>query len=266
MGAVKESGMDELINFGMEIIRGAGDEAMSFYGKGSSDVKFDDGVVTEAELRLMEFFQKQLKKKFPKHLAFENRKGKMEYSEGEKKYLWIFNALDGVANFQAGFPIWGISLSLLENFWPMFGLFHMPATGDIFRAQAGKRAFWGDKEISVSEQQDINDESLFLTYSRFHNDYTSTFPGKIRDFGCTIAHLCYVATGRAEGAIVANESYQNMAAASVIVEAAGGKIYKMDGKELILNEYLDEERVNEDLLITSPHMYSQIRGYLEANS
>ncbi|GAF91915.1 unnamed protein product, partial [marine sediment metagenome] len=79
-------------------------------------------------------------------------------------------------------------------------------------------------------------ESLLLTYSRFHHHYHSTFPGKIRDLGCTAAHICYVATGRAEAALIANESYQDLAAACIIVEAAGGKIYKLDGSEFLLNE------------------------------
>jgi myo-inositol-1(or 4)-monophosphatase len=41
--------------------------------------------------------------------------------------------------------------------------------------------------------------------------------------------MCYVAAGRAEAAIIARETFQDLAAARVIIEAAGLKICKMDG-------------------------------------
>ncbi|NVM26248.1 MAG: inositol monophosphatase [Desulfobacterales bacterium] len=250
----------------MEVIRRSGEEALSYYGKGKPNLKFDDELITEAELHLTEFYQDQLRAHFPEHQVFEGRQENKGYTHEGKRYVWIYDALDGVANFQAGIPIWGISLALLENFWPIFGMFYMPATGDLFQAQAGGKAFWGDKEIRVSAQEDINDESLLLTYSRFHQHYHSTFPGKIRDLGCTSAHICYVATGRAEAAVIANESYRDLAAARVILEAAGGEIYKMDGSEFLLDEYIDGQRIDDHLLVVGPEIYSQVRNYLQETS
>jgi len=253
----------ELKEFAVEMLNGLGEKALAYYGRGDARLKFDESLVTKAELQLTEFFQEQLHANFPEHLVFNSSPTNRDYSHEGKRYLWIHDALEGVANFQAGIPIWGVSLALLENFWPVFGVFYMPATGDIFHAQAGQKAFRGEEEIHVSTQEDINDESLLLTYSRFHNNYSSTFPGKIRDLGCTVAHLCYFAMGRAEAAVIANESYSDLAAARVIVEAAGGKIYKMDGSEFFLNEYLDEQRIEDHLLVVSPDNYSQVSNCLQ---
>jgi len=263
MVASKRDGIEDLTQFAMEVIRRSGEEALSYYGKGNPNVKFDDELVTEAELHLTDFYQDQLHAHFPEHQVFKNIQENKGYTHEGKRYLWIYDALDGVANFQAGIPIWGTSLALLENFWPILGVFYMPATGDLFHAQAGNKAFWGKREIRVSAQENINDESLLLTYSRFHHYYHPTFPGKIRDLGCTTAHICYVAMGRAEAAVIANESYQGLAAARVIIEAAGGKIYKMDGSEFFLDEYLDGQRIDDHLLVVAPDTYSQARKYLQ---
>lgn len=263
MVASKSHGIEDLTQFAMEVIRGSGEEALSYYGKGKPDLKFDDELVTEAELHLTEFYQDQLRARFPEHQIFEGKQEKRGYTHEGERYVWIYDALDGVANFQAGIPIWGISLALLENFWPILGMFYMPVTGDLFQAQAGHKAFWGKREIRVSAQEDINDESLLLTYSRFHHHYHSTFPGKIRNLGCTAAHICYVATGRAEAAVIANESYRDLAAARVILEAAGAKIYKMDGSEFLLDEYIDGQRIDEHLLVAAPEICSQVRTYLQ---
>jgi myo-inositol-1(or 4)-monophosphatase len=218
--------------------------------------------VTEAELRLGEFFREELYDRFPEHQVYMNRQGEEGYTHGGKRHVWVFDPLDGVANFQAGIPIWGLSLSLYENHWPVMGLFHMPVTGDLFYAQAGQKAYRGDEEIRVSQQEEINDESLLLTYSRFHNHYRSNFPGKIRDLGCTSAHVCYVAMGRAEAALLGSETYQDLAAVRIIIEAAGGHIFKMDGSELFLNEYLNGQKIEDHLLVASPDKFSQVRNYL----
>ena len=263
MTASKRHGIKDLTKFAMEVIRRSGDEALAFYGKGNPRIKFDEELVTEADYHLMEFFQDQLADRFPEHQIFKNDKASTEYTHDEKRYLWIFDPLDGVANFQAGIPIWGTSLALIENFWPIFGVFYMPSTEDLFYAQAEQKAYWKKEEINVSEQKNINDESLLLTYSRFHQSYRTTFPGKIRDLGCTGAHICYVAMGRAEAAVIANESFQDLAAACIILEAAGGKICKMDGGDFFLNEHLDGQKINDHLMVLAPDIYSQVRNCLK---
>jgi myo-inositol-1(or 4)-monophosphatase len=258
--------IEDLTEFAMEVIHLSGKEALRYYGKGNPDVKFDDELVIKAELYLTEFFQGQLKTHFPEHQVFNYNQGNKGYTHEGKRYLWIYDPLDGVANFQAGIPIWGISLALLENFWPILGMFYMPATNDLFLAQVGHKAFRDEEEIHVSSQDTITDESLLLTHSRFHQYYHPTFPGKIRDLGCTAAHLCYVAMGRAEAAVIANESYQDLAAARVIIETAGAKIFNMDGSGFSLDDYLDGQRIDDHLLVSSPDICSQVLSYLKESS
>jgi len=254
----KDHGIEDLLRFALEVIHSAGKEALTFYGKGRFDMKFDEGLVTEAELHAMEFFKEQLGIKFPDHIIFENNQELNEYTHEGNRYLWIYDALDGVANFQAGIPVWGMSLGLMDNFWPVFGVFYLPSTGDIFYARAGKEAYWGNVKINLLSQDYLNDESVLLTYSRFHQHYSSTFPGKIRSLGCTAAHICYVAMGRADAAVIAHETYQDLSAASVIIEAAGGKIFRMDGSEFLLNDYLNGEKIDEHLLVVAPEACQQI--------
>ena len=257
---------EDLADFALETIRSAGQEALPYYGRGRPDMKFDEELVTEAELRLSEFFQNSLNAHFPEHQIFLNNHESIDYTHEKKRYLWVFDALDGVANFQAGIPVWGMSLALLENFWPVFGVFFMPVTGDIFHAQAGKEAFWGNREMKAGHSAEINDESVLLTYARFHNHYSCNFPGKVRSLGCTAAHICYVAAGRAEAAILAGETYQNLAATRVITEAAGIKLYQMDGSEFFLNEYLDGSKIGETLLAVSPDNLQNIQDCLRTAS
>ena len=165
-----------------------------------------------------------------------------------------------MANFQAGIPIWGISLALIENFWPVFGAVYMPATGDLFYAQAGAKAYRERTEIHISQKENINDESIMFIYSRFHHDSHSSFPGKILNMGSTAAHMCYIAMGRAEVAVASHESYRGLAAAHIIVEAAGGKMFKMNGGDFHLGDYLDGQKIEEPVMVLAPGIFSQVRG------
>jgi myo-inositol-1(or 4)-monophosphatase len=254
--------IQELAQFAKDVVRRTGDAAMQFYGKGNPEMKFDSELVTEAELRLVDLFKSELRSRFPEHGMFGDALPTKDYVHGEKGYLWIYDALDGVANFQAGIPIWGTSLALLENFWPIFGVFYMPVTGDLFFAEEGKKAYWGEKEMSIPDPGEISNESLLLTYSRFHNHYRSTFPGKIRNLGSTAAHICYVARGRAEAALLAHVSYQDLAAAQIILKAAGGKIRTLDGKDFHLSDYLTGQRIEDHLLAAPDGAHASIQRYL----
>ena len=256
-------GMEDLTEFAIDVIRKAGSESLRYYGRGNPETKFDAELVTEAEIHLIDFFTNQLHSRFPEHGIFGGEILNREYEHGGKGYLWIFDALDGVANFQAGIPIWGISLALLENFWPVFGVFYMPVTGDLFHAQPGQKAYWKNEEIRIPDQGEISNESVLLTYSRFHNNYRSTFPGKIRNLGSTAAHICYVARGKAEGALLTNVSYQDLAAAQIILMAAGGKIFRMDGKDFHLGEYLHGHKIDKYLIAASREAYQAIKMYLQ---
>jgi myo-inositol-1(or 4)-monophosphatase len=75
--------------------------------------------------------------------------------------------------------------------------------------------------------------------------------------------MCYVAMGRADAAVITNDSFQGLAAARVIVEAAGGKICKMDGSDFHLNEYLDGQRIDVHLIVAAAESVTQARRFLQ---
>ncbi len=259
----EESRIEDLTQFAKDAISRTGDVALRYYGKGDPELRFDESLVTEAELHLANFFRSRLQATFPEHRLYGDAEMEKDYVHGQKGYMWVFDAPCGVANFQAGIPIWGVSLALLENHWPIFGAFYMPATGDLFYAEAGKKAYWGREEIHVAGSGEISNESLLLTYSRFQGRYRSSFPGKIRNMGCNASHICYVARGRAEAALIANVSYPDLAAAKIILDAAGGEIRCLDGRELNFSDYLEGQKIDEHLIAAPKGAHKSISMYLQ---
>ncbi len=255
-------GIDELVGFALGTIRQLGAAAMAYYGKGDPVMKFDEQLVTAADLHLRERFETMLKAQFPTHRIFGSSFSEEGYTHDDRRHLWIFDPIDGVDNFQTGVPIWAMSLALLDNFWPILGVVFMPATNDLFFARAGEEARHNDRRIAIPDRGEVNDESVIFTFSRFHQHYAPDFPGKIRNLGSTCAHICYVAVGRADAAVIANESYRDLAAARVIIEAAGGRLNRMDGGEFFLNDYLNGARIEDHLLAAAPGNYHSVRQCL----
>lgn len=253
----------ELNAFAQQAIQKMGQEALTFYGKGQAGQPFDQDLVTQAELRLNDAFLDQLSGRFPDHQLYGREPVTEGYSHEGKRFLWVFDPLDGVDNFQTGIPIWGMSLALYENHWPVLGLFFMPATKDLFRAVAGGPAYWNDRPIHITERADLSQESVILTYSRFNQSYRCRFTGKIRAMGSTGVHLCYVAMGRADAAIVDNEYFKDLAALRVIVESAGGKLYKLDGSAFLLGDFIDGQKIDEPVMVTGAANVVTVRNCLQ---
>jgi len=54
-----------------------------------------------------------------------------------------------------------------------------------------------------------------------------------------------------------------LAAARVILEAAGGKVCNFDGCDFHLNEYLDGQKIDDHLLVAAPESFAQVRKCLK---
>ena len=253
---------DELLEFALKMTKECGITAMKYYGRGDPHVKFDDGLITEAEIAILGTAKDQLDRLTPQPTIYGEGEIGTSYKHGGGGYLWVIDPIDGTASFQAGIPVWGISVALFENFWPIFGIFYMPVTDELYWAMEGGSAYKNSVKISIGEVHEIDNESLLLTYSRFHQDFGSTFPGKIRNLGSAAAHIMYVASGRAEGALFKNVSFKDLAAAQIILNAAGGEIVFLDGKTFHLSEYLDGQKITDPLIAVPKGEYKFISGYI----
>lgn len=257
------SDIRNLNRFAVQTLQQMGQLALKYYGRGGHQAPFDQDLVTRAEVDLSDAFARHIASHFPRHQIYGQSPLDDAYTHEDNRFLWIFDPLDGVDNFQTGIPLWGMSLALYENHWPIVGLFFMPATNDLFFAQAGKSALWNERPIAITDRGEFTQESLLLTYSRFHQHYQNLSPGKMRCFGSTGAHACYVAMGRAEAAITASETFKDLAAVRVIVEAAGGKLYKSDGSDFFLGEYVDGRRIEGHVVIGGSAGIASLQSYLK---
>jgi myo-inositol-1(or 4)-monophosphatase len=255
--------LDEMLTFSKGLARASGALAMSYYGKANPTLKYDYNLITEADLAVQEYIRREVKASYPNH-KFLGEEGKSLPEDRDlQEPLWVVDPVDGSAAFSAGMPIWGVSISLFDGTRPVLGVFHLPVTGELYSAVSGAPAMLNDREIAVRDES-VDNESLLLTYSRFHSDFVTQFPGKVRSLGSSVAHIAYVARGAACGAVLGNVHVWDVAAGQVILQAAGGSIRDLSGKLVEMSNYLEGEKIDRVLVAAAKGQHKEIISTLEA--
>jgi myo-inositol-1(or 4)-monophosphatase len=251
---------NDILTFAEDIAKEGGKIAMSHYGKADPKLKFDMSLVTEADIEVQSHLESKINSMYPEHKFFGEESSNITNINAQ--HLWVVDPVDGTAAFSSELPIWGVSISHFYEGELKFGVFYMPATDDLYTGM-GKKAFHNGKPIKARVDDQVDNECVLLTYSRFHQDFTSDFPGKIRSLGSSVAHVAYVARGAAWGTLLGRVHIWDIAPGLAILKAAGGEIRDLDGKLFDPMEFMDGSSVDRVFLAAAKGQHDQILRYLK---
>lgn len=170
--------------------------------------------------------------------------------QGKEGFL-IMDAIDGTMNASRGVPFYCCSLAYSIDYRlssvvdaAVIDL----STGDIYHASKEKGAYWnkdriyarGSRSINGSKQDYQQDMLIGMNISGVSADTFNRLSRliskaiHIRHFGANALELCYFARGLMDAYIDFRGKIRptDMAAAYLIVNEAGGKIYSDNGSEL----------------------------------
>jgi myo-inositol-1(or 4)-monophosphatase len=252
----------EMLTFTKGLAQASGALALSYYGRANPTLKYDHNLITEADLVVEEYIRNEVRDTYPSHKFLGEEMHSQSDDRDLQEPLWVVDPVDGSAAFCAGMPIWGVSISLFDGTKPVLGVFYLPVTGELYSAVAGGPAMLNDRIIKVRDEI-IDNESLLLTYSRFHSDFRAHFSGKVRSLGSTVAHIAYVARGAACGAVLGNVHIWDVAAGLVILEAAGGEFRDLDNKKVDLSKYMEGEKIDRILIAAPKGLHRDISATLQ---
>ena len=207
------------------------------FGKVGYALKGKANLVTVADVASQKAILTLIKKHFPTHDYMAEEDGtKLSGSE----YLWVIDPIDGTTNFAHTLPQCSVSIALFYKGKPVLGGVKNPITGETFLAQKGKGATLNGKKIHVSKTARL-DQSLLVTgfpYDRFKNmselltrlgRFLETCHG-VRRLGSAALDLCWVAAGRLDGYWEQALRPWDVAAGTLILQEAGGKVTNFTGK------------------------------------
>ncbi len=197
--------------------------------------------------------------------AFPNHDLLTEETPFQKKgspWRWIIDPLDGTTNYLHGYPCFCVSIGLEVEGEVELGVVYNPVLDELFHAERGKGAFLNGNRIFVSHEAHL-DRSLLVTgfpydirdHVDFYLLYFRQFIIKsfaIRRPGSAAIDLCYLAAGRFEGFWEFKLHAWDVAAGSLIVTEAGGKVtdlhgqpYSIYSKEILASNGLIQEEMRE---------------------
>lgn len=168
-----------------------------------------------------------------------------DLSDVRHQDVWIIDPIDGTANYARGNENCCISVALVRGGILTAGIVFSPWRGELYSAEKGGGAFCNGKPIHVSGRS-YEDGILFTAMSTYRKEFARCCSEIIFDIymdcndfrrtGSAAVELCLIAAGQAELYFEMRLMPWDYAAASVILEEAGGTICSFDGKAPSLSQ------------------------------
>lgn len=160
----------------------------------------------------------------------------------EKKgspWKWIIDPLDGTTNYFRGYPCFCVSIGLEVDGEVKLGVVYNPVLDELFHAERGEGAFLNGNPISVSRVDDLNRSFLCTGFPYDVREYADFYLRYFREFiirsfairrpGSAAIDLSYLAAGRFDGFWELKLHPWDVAAGSLIITEAGGKVTDFKG-------------------------------------
>ncbi len=187
-------------------------------------------IVSDADIAVDRFLREQLEAQLPKAgwLSEETAEDK---SLPGRDMAWVVDPIDGTKDFVKGKPGWCVSVALVQNGAPVFGVLNAPAMDEIWTAKAGSHTEVNGKALKASQRMEYDGARLPVEELPDGIDLTAVFkPNSIA------LRLAMVADDRADLVVSTRwGSEWDIAAAHVIVEEAGAMVTDAHGKKLRYN-------------------------------
>jgi myo-inositol-1(or 4)-monophosphatase len=211
-------------------------------------------LVTEVDRRSETLITRGLMEKYPGH-AIVGEEAAGAVNNIPDGYAWYVDPLDGTTNFVYGIPFCSVSIGLAYNGKMLAGVVYDPFHDECFTAAAGCGTFLNSRPVSVDSSRKILGEALLVTgypenkkfNERLHNINYQKITGScanLRALGSAALELAYISCGRLTGFWEHTLMPWDVAAGSLLVAEAGGRVSDINGNKLVLESYLSIAATN----------------------
>jgi myo-inositol-1(or 4)-monophosphatase len=223
-------------------------------------------LVTEADLEVEREFRRLIAAEWPAHTVLGEEHAAAPERPGARA-RWIIDPLDGTTNFAHGLALFCVSIGLEIDGRIELGVVFDPIGEELFTAERGQGARLNGQRIHVSGRRELVDSLLCTGFPYAirdnpgaHVDVFAAFLARaqgVRRLGSAALDLCYVAAGRFEGFWEEQLHPWDIAAASLIVEEAGGLVTAYDGRPVDL--------FRGQIVASNGHVHARMREVIVAH-
>jgi histidinol-phosphatase len=227
--------MHEELAFALELADVADEIAVRYFSRSPEVFTKQDGtLVTQADQEIEKTLRERIGQRFPHHGILGEEEGLQGYDGGP---LWVIDPIDGTDNFAWGIPVFASLIALQIDGQTQVGVVSAPALGERYDAATGGGARMNGSSIQVSDRSSIGQSRInFASWAGWveaglDQRWASilTRCRRCRGFGDFWGHML-VARGAAEAMAEPDLQPWDVAALSVIVTEAGGRLTDFSGR------------------------------------
>jgi myo-inositol-1(or 4)-monophosphatase len=205
----------------------------------AKELRFKEGVhniVTDSDIAAERCILDIVTAEFPTHAILAEEEGSRS---AHSPYRWIIDPLDGTVNFAHGVPIFSVSIAVEFHGELVVGVIYGPMLNELFTARRGEGAYLNGKPVKVSACSSLADAFLvtgfpynIASYPEYSEQHFAALVRRgipIRRLGSAALDLAYVAAGRFDGFWEVGLHPWDIAAGTLLVTEAGGRVTAYDG-------------------------------------
>lgn len=230
------------INAGRVAIKNQIDFFEKQFGRVTSEWKDDASRVTFADFAISERIFKELGESFP-----EDDYCSEEFSSGdsvidlESPFCWVLDPIDGTNNYFLEVPLCAISLALLHNGYPIYGMIYDLSRKQIIEGGPEHDLMDGTRRAQVSAEPMGAQSVVGFHFPMTEQQLSVLSPWlqkyRARSLGSAALTLAYTALGKLNGCIDYKVKVWDIAAAYALVLAAGGEFHFIDKPVFPLRQF-----------------------------
>ena len=223
-------------------------------------MKSDGSPVTDADLAAENAIRGIVQSQFPDD-GFFGEESAAERMEAE--HLWLVDPIDGTKSFVRRYPMFSTQIAVMRQGRLELGVSCAPVYGETAWAERGSGAFLDGTSLHVSRIAAIEQATLSTgnlrtlaggpRWSAFGRLVTRL--DRIRGFG-DFLHYHLLAAGKIDAVLESDIHILDIAALSLIVEEAGGRVTDLEGRPIALG--------TKSILATNGALHDRILETLES--
>jgi histidinol-phosphatase len=207
-----------------------------YEGVRSARTKADGTPVTEADVAAEQAIRGVVQARFPGD-GFYGEETAADRLDAE--HVWLVDPIDGTKSFVRGYPMFSTQIAVMRQGRLTLGVSSAPAYGETAWAERGGGAFLEGALVAVSRTARL--EQATLSTGNLRSLATgprwSAFGrlvarlDRLRGFG-DFLHYHLLASGRIDAVLESDIHILDVAALTVIVEEAGGRVTDLEGRPI----------------------------------
>lgn len=231
----------ELATLAVDVSREAGQLLRQAFGRaGAVDRKHRFDVVTDADREADQAIVRRLRTARPGDRIVAEESGD---HEGRGGLCWYVDPLDGTKNFARGYPAFAVSVAVVDDDGPLVGVVFDPLRDELFAAERGQGATCNGRPLAAAPTLHLDGclvATGFPSASRHPSPAIAPFIAMsmctqgVRRSGSSALDLAYVAAGRIDAFWDLGLRPWDLAAGTLIVAEAGGRVSTIAGSDFTL--------------------------------